>query len=341
MIKALDKLRRREDLNEQDMFRAVEGIVSGALEEALIEEFLLLLREKGETALEIASAAKVMRRHAVKLQTHFPDLLDTCGTGGDAKNTLNISTLSAIVASSAGVQVGKHGNRSVSSSCGSADLLELLGVTIDLSPAAIERCIQTVNFGFFFAPHFHPATKYAMPARKKIQGKTIFNVLGPLSNPGGASRQLIGVYSDKLVGILAEVLSHLGSTRALVVHGADGLDEISISDKTLVSELNHGKVSSYSVSPQEYGLKAAPLSSIACRTKEEARDRALRVLEGEVGPAADIVSLNAGAALYIAGKTASIREGLLLSRELLTGGAAMEKLEEIREFTSKNARPPA
>ncbi|MGH7198461.1 MAG: anthranilate phosphoribosyltransferase [Candidatus Omnitrophota bacterium] len=333
MTPILEKLKRKEALTPAEMTAAMEAIVTGAVQDPAIEEFLTELRQKGETVAEITAAAHVMRRHALKLSKHFPDLLDTCGTGGDARRTLNISTLSAIVASSAGVQVGKHGNRSVSSTCGSADLLEALGVKIDLSVSAIERSIETVGFGFFFAPQFHPATRFAMPARKRIQGKTLFNLLGPLSNPGGALHQLIGVYDEKLVKVLAEALRELGAKRALVVHGLDGLDEITNCERTSVAELDGGRIRTYSLTPEEFGLKRGSLSDLQCASREEAKDRALEVLEGRAGPASDVVCLNTGAALFVAGKVKTIREGLELSKELIETEEAFDKLEEIRSFT--------
>ncbi len=335
MKEALLKLKSKESLTPSEMARAMETIVTGKCPDVEIETFLLLLREKGETATEIAAAAKVMRKHSIKLSKTFPDLLDTCGTGGDAQHTVNVSTLSAIVAASAGVQVGKHGNRSVSSVCGSADLLEMLGVKIDLPVASIENGIDQMGFGFFFAPQFHPATRFAMPARKKIQGKTLFNVLGPLSNPAGALHQLIGVYNEKLVRILAEALLELGAARALVVHGLDGLDEITTCDKTFVAEVTKGVVKTYTIAPEDFGLPRAVPSSLKCASKEACRDMALRVLGGENGPPKDIVSLNSGAALYLAGKVKSIKEGVGLAQEMMENGEALEKLEEIVAFTQK------
>ncbi len=333
MVNALAKLRDKSALDVYEMTEAMEAIMSGACSDGDIEEFLVLLREKGETVDEIGVAARVMRKHALRLSKHYPDLLDTCGTGGDAKQTINVSTLAAIVACSAGVEVGKHGNRSVSSRCGSADLLEALDVKVDLPVRAIEASIEKVGFGFFFAPKFHPATRFVMAARKKIQGKTIFNVLGPLTNPGGALHQLVGVYSEGLVMTIAEVLSGLGAQRALVVHGMDGLDEITTCDKTLVAELDKGKIKTYTVSPEDFNLKRASLGALRCATPEQSKEKALGILEGEAGPAKDIVCFNAGAALYVAGKVRSIQEGVRLAEELIETGEAYEKLEEIVEFT--------
>jgi anthranilate phosphoribosyltransferase len=333
MRPVLEKLKKGSELAPAEMTAAMETIMTGAAAEAEIELFLTALREKGETAREITAAARVMRLHARKLSKPYPDLLDTCGTGGDAKHTFNISTLSAIIASSAGVQVGKHGNRSVSSSCGSADLLEALDVKIDLPAAAIERSIETVGFGFFFAPLFHQATRFAMPARKKIQGKTLFNLLGPLSNPGGALHQLVGVYEERLVKLMAEALRDLGARRALVVHGHDGLDEITLCDATSVAELQDGKIRMVRLHPEEFGLKLATAADLRCDSRDAAKEAALEVLEGRPGPKLDVACFNAGAALYVAGKVKTIREGFELSKELIESEEAYDKLEEIRSFT--------
>ena len=313
----------------------MESLMSGKLSDEQIEKFLIKLREKGETAEEITAAALVMRKHSLKTSKSFPNLLDTCGTGGDGTQTLNVSTLAAIVASSAGIQVAKHGNRSVSSVCGSADLLELLGININLPVQSVEECIEKTGFGFFFAPNFHPATKFAMPVRKKIQGKTIFNLLGPLTNPAGALHQMVGVYDQKWVEPMADVLKALGSKRALVVHGADGMDEISICAKTKIAELSDNQIKVYEVSPKDFGIKEAAASDLRCASKEEAKNAAMKVLQGAFGPQSDIISLNAAAAIYVAGKTKSIKEGLKLAKELLNSGKAKKKAEQIAEFTNK------
>lgn len=327
------KLGKKESLTPLEITRVMEALMTGALRDSEIEEFLLLLREKGETPEEVAAAARVLRRHALKLSKRYETLLDTCGTGGDAKHTLNISTLSAITAASMGVKVGKHGNRSVSSQCGSADLLEALGVRIDLPVPAIEASIEENNFGFFFAPRFHEATRYAMPARKKIAGKTLFNLLGPLANPAGALTQLIGVYEERCVEMLAQTLLELGSQRALVVHGSDGLDEITTCDRTQIAELDRGKVKTYTVSPGDFGLKKVRLADIRCPEKRDCKVAAVNVLKGEKGAHTDIVALNTGAALYVAGKAASIKEGVCAAAEHLGSGDAYETLERIASFS--------
>ncbi len=334
---ALLKLANQTSLSPEEMTGAMEFIVSGHATDADIERFLILFREKGETAVEITAGARVMRSHALKLSKNYVGLLDTCGTGGDGSHTLNVSTLSAFVACAAGVKVAKHGNRSVSSVSGSADLCELLGVPIDLPVHAIENAIENVGFAFLFAPTFHPAMRFAMAARKKIQGKTIFNILGPLSNPAQVDYQVVGVYDGKLVDIVAQALLELGVKAALVVHGADGLDEISISDKTSVVELKDGRLKKYEISPRDYGIQKASSNTLKCKSKEEYKQMALEVLKGGKGPAHDMVSLNAAAALYIAGKTNSIAEGFKTTKKLLKQDVVRKKLDEIISFSKRMA----
>ncbi len=331
------KLKKGNSLSPFEMEESMRFVMSGKAAVSDIEEFLLALRQKGETIDEITAAAGVMREHAVKLSKPYPDLLDTCGTGGDAKNTINISTLSALVACAAGARVGKHGNRSVSSVCGSADILEMLGVKIDLPPGGVERCIEETGFGFFFAPNFHPATKAAMPARKNIKGKTIFNLLGPLTNPAQTHFQLIGVYSEALVRVFAEVLLKLGSERVLVVHGLEGLDEISLSGPTKVAEVYEGSIREYEIIPGSFGLKSAPLEALACRHKEENKQKALQVLEGVPGPQADVVCMNAAAALYVCGQAPTLGEGFLIAQKTIHSHQAMEKLDHLIECSNEGS----
>jgi len=329
----ISKLKKRESLDPSEMTAGMEALVSGKLEDSRIEEFLVLLKEKGETAPEITAAALVMRAHAVRLPKQFTDLLDTCGTGADASHSVNVSTLVAIVAAGAGIRVAKHGNRSVSGVCGSADLLEMLGVKIDLSPEKIQRCLEKTGFAFFFAPQFHPATRFAMPARKKIKGKTIFNLLGPLSNPAGARFQLTGVYEKRLILLFTEVMRGLGVQRALAVCGSDGMDEITTCGETFVSELSGSNINAYTIHPKDFGIPTATAADLKCGSKEAALDSALRILKGEPGPKADIVALNAAAAIYIVGKAKDLKEGLALSRKILAGKKAQNKMEEIISFT--------
>lgn len=329
MKRALEKLARREGLEPAEMTEAMEAIVSGSAAQADIEAFLIGLREKGETVQEIAAAVRVMRRHAVHLSKAYPDALDTCGTGGDAKHTLNVSTLGALAAAAAGARVAKHGNRSISSSCGSADILEALGVPVDPGPEALERALVSCGFAFFFAPRFHPATRHAMPARQKIKGKTIFNLLGPLANPAGALRQLVGVYDVSLVEKIAEVLKELGSERALVVHGLDGTDEISLSAPTAAAELSGGRVRRFEILPEDLGFRRRPLESLRCETRDDALAAARSVLRGDKGPRLDVVCLNAGAAIQVAGLVPTLGEGVALARRALETGATERKLKEI------------
>lgn len=328
----LSRLTKKENLSPEEIASAIERIMAGSVDTPQIESFLVLLRQKGETAAEIAAAAKVMRKHAVHFKHSYPETIDTCGTGGDAQNTLNVSTLSAIVACAAGVKIAKHGNRSVSSVCGSADLLELLGVKADLAPEKAEKCLEATGFAFLFAPLFHPAVKHAMAARRNIQGKTLFNLLGPLTNPAGVKRQVIGVYSQDAAEKTAEALRLLGLERALVVHGSDGLDEISISDSTYTAELKHGVINHAFVAPEAVKLKRRPIEEIRCASKDDNKKKALDVLAGKPGAPFDIVCFNAAAAIWIAGEMPLV-EAFETARETLLSGKAKSKLEEIRRFT--------
>ena len=325
----LQKLNRKEALEKAEMESAMEEVVAGKVQDAAIEEFLILLKQKGETVEEITAAAMVMRRHAVSLSRRFPDLLDTCGTGADQSRTVNVSTLASLIAAAAGIRVAKHGNRAVSGVCGSADLLEALGVKIELEPAALEACLEKTGFAFFFAPRFHPATKFAMPARKRIKEKTIFNLLGPLSNPAGAHFQLVGVYDKKLTHPFAEVLRELGIKRALVVHGSDGMDEITTCGETFVCELLDGRLVEHVLHPKDFGLPTAKAADLQCDSKESAAASALAVLGGEPGPKSDLAALNAAAAIYVAGKSKSLKGGLSLAKDILSSKKALQKLEEI------------
>lgn len=313
----------------------MEKIITGQLPDERIEHFLLELRERGETAEEIAAAVRVMRAHAVKLPGRIPGLLDTCGTGGDSKNTVNVSTISAIVAAACGVKVAKHGNRSVSSVCGSADLLEALGVKINLSPEKAFAALERTNFAFFFAPIFHPAVKHAMNARKKIQGKTLFNILGPLSNPAGADYQVVGVYEPRLLNVVAHALKELGAKRALAVHSKDGMDEISVSAPTEIAELSGGTLKNYTVEPEDFGINRKPISALQADSKEKCKAAALSVLkENKLSAVRDIVLLNAAAALYAATKAASLEEGVAIAEIVLNNGKAAAKLDEIIRVTN-------
>lgn len=277
-----------------------------------------------------------MRAHAVKLSKNYPDLLDTCGTGGDNQKTFNVSTLSAIVACAAGAAVGKHGNRSVSSLCGSADLLEMMGVRLDAEPGEVEQSLAATGFGFFFAPYFHPATKSVMPARKNIRGKTIFNILGPLSNPANAKHQLVGVYEERLVGVLAEVLLQLGIQKAMVVFGREGLDEISLSGETAAAQISGGQIKMLTLRPEAFGFKQASIETLRCDSKEKNLEIAMKILNAEKSPRSDIVAFNAGAALFVADKASSIKEGIAMAQNVLQNGTALTRLEQIVSFSQRH-----
>ncbi|KAF0133894.1 MAG: anthranilate phosphoribosyltransferase [Candidatus Saganbacteria bacterium] len=335
MIKeAILKVIEGKNLTCEEAAFTADTIMRGEANQTQIASLLTALRIKGETVDEIVGFAKQMIAHAVKIKPNAGNLVDTCGTGGDVSHTFNISTVSALVAAGAQVKIAKHGNRSVSSKCGSADLLEALGVKIDLSPERVAKCIDDLGFGFIYAPNFHPAMKHAGPVRREIGFRTIFNVLGPLTNPAGAARQVLGVYSEKLTDIMAKVLLKLGVKHALVVYGMDGLDEISISDKTKISEVIGGKIKNYYVKPEDFGIKKAKRERITAGNVEQSKSIALDILEQHTKcPALDVVLLNAGAAIYISGLAKSIKEGIKLAEESIILGEAFKKLEALRKGT--------
>jgi anthranilate phosphoribosyltransferase len=289
---------------------------------------------KGETAGEIAGMARAMRQNALRVEV--PGLLvDTCGTGGDAKGTFNISTAAALVAAAAGLKVAKHGNRAVTGACGSADVLEACGVRIDLGPAGVQRCIREVGIGFMFAPTFHPAMRHAGGPRREIGVRTVFNILGPLSNPAGAQAQVLGVADAALGQLMADVLLQLRTHRALVVHGDDGVDEISLSGTTRVWQVSDGAVSHYLIAPYEFGLQSAGLDKLRGGSPDDNRALMERVLGGEPGALHDAVALNAGAALFVGGGAADLREGVRRAAEILSDGAALRKLQEFAELSQR------
>ncbi len=326
----LNRLLNREDLPHDDMYELMRNIMGGQLTPVQIAAVLVALHMKGETVTEIAAAAQVMRDLSSKVTVQDDrHLVDTCGTGGDGAQTFNISTASALVAAAAGARVAKHGGRSVSSTCGSADILEKLGVNVNLTPQQVAHCVQEIGVGFMFAPNHHSAMKYAAPVRRELGVRTLFNLLGPLTNPAGAQNQVMGVFQRDLTVKLARVLQQLGSRHVLVVHGADGMDEISISGPTYIAELKSGTVLEYSIHPQNFDLQAAPLDSIRVANAEEARTMLLSVLDNQPGAAHDIVQLNAGAAIYVAGLTATLQEGVKKAKEVIASGAAKNKLEAL------------
>jgi anthranilate phosphoribosyltransferase len=320
-------------LSEAEMAECMKEIMEGKATDAQIGAFLLGLRIKEETVEEITGAARIMRGKAITIKA--PEgVLDTCGTGGDMSHTFNISSTTAIVVSACGIPVAKHGNRSVSSQSGSADLLETLGVKIDLPPEKVQDCLFETGFGFLFAPLFHPAMKYAIGPRREMGIRTIFNILGPLTNPAGARRQLLGVFADKLTETLALVLGNLGAIDAMVIHGEDGLDEISISDATKVSRFKDGRVENFFVAPEDFGIGRKEIDLIRGGNKEENAMITLSVLKGEKGPKRDIVLMNSSAALMVAGKAEDFKTALLIAADAIDSGMASKKLEEVKRVTN-------
>jgi len=335
---ALDRLLDGGDLTRAEMEHLFGLLMDGAVGDASKAALLVALRMKGETAAEIAGAAAAMRARVAPMRHSRPDAVDTCGTGGDGRHTFNVSTAAALVAAAGGVAVAKHGNRSVSSRSGSADVLEALGVDVNLGPQGAGRALDALGVAFLFAPLFHPAMKAVAGVRRELAVRTLFNVLGPLTNPAGARRQVMGVYAAGLVPTLARVLADLGSTHALVVHGSDGLDEITITGPTTVGEATAGGaggapvVRVYEVTPEELGVERATLDDL--RGGEPADNAAAmrRVFAGEPGPLAEVTAANAGAALYVGGRATSLAAGVVLARELLASGAAAAKLDELVGF---------
>ncbi|HIJ59880.1 MAG TPA: anthranilate phosphoribosyltransferase [Nitrospirae bacterium] len=335
MIKeAINKILNRLNLTEEEMYSCVIEIMNKRVADAQIASFLTALRMKGETVDEITGSARAMRAMSVKINS--PEgTIDTCGTGGDGIGTFNISTASALVVASTGVPVAKHGNRSVSSKSGSADVLEALGVKIDLTPKQVEACLFETNFAFLFAPLFHPAMKNVAQVRRDMGIRTIFNVLGPITNPADTKIQLIGIFDPNLTEVIAQVLGKLGSKKAMVVHGLDGLDEISISMGTQVTELKDSKVITYNIEPEEVGLSKGPINEIIGGDKEINAKIILSLFEGSRGPARDIVLINAGAGIYVAGKADSIKTAIMIAQEAIDSGKALNKLKEVISFTNK------
>ncbi len=331
---ALKKVIARENLAEQDMADVMNQIMTGNATPAQIGGFLVGLAMKGETVDEITGAARVMRSLATPVKIEADKLVDTCGTGGDGSCTFNISTTVAFVVAAAGGKVAKHGNRSVSSVSGSADVLEKAGVFLGLSPEQVARCVESLGVGFMFAPAHHSAMKYAVGPRKEMGVRTIFNLLGPLTNPAGAKRQVMGVYGKQWVRPIAEVLQRLGCEHVLVVHSADGMDEISISAETFVAEATPDCVREYIITPEEFGLQRSPISTLAVASVDDSLNVVKDVLGKTPGPAADIVALNAGAALYVSGIAGSLKEGVMLAQDAIGSGLALAKLNELAQLSS-------
>jgi len=333
MIKeAINMLVNKINLTEPESAECMQEIMEGKVTDAQIGAFLAGLRMKGETVEEITGAARIMRAKALAIKA--PEgVLDTCGTGGDMANTFNISTTTAFVVAGAGVPIAKHGNRSVSSRSGSADVLEALGVKIDLPPVKVEECLFETGFGFLFAPLFHPAMKYAVGPRREMGIRTIFNILGPITNPANAKRQILGVFTDRLTGPLAMVLGNLGAVDAMVVHGEDGLDEVSISGRTNVARFTNGEVRNFHIGPEDFGLWRSEIEHIRGGEKEENAAITLSVLHGDKGPRRDIVLMNSALALIAAGKTEDVMTALQTAEDSIGSGRALKKLEEVKRVS--------
>ena len=338
----------RRDLTRIEAAAAMEAIMSGGATNAQIAAFLTALRMKGETVEELIGFAQVMRQKAVKVRAHGADvvaqtgtdremLIDTCGTGGDASGTFNVSTATAFVVAGAGLRVAKHGNRSVSSLCGSADVVETLGISIELPPQQVARCVNEVGIGFLYAPLLHTAMKYVMAARREMGVRTVFNMLGPLTNPAGANAQVIGVYSDSLCEPLARVLAELGTIRAFVVHGADGLDEISTTGESHICEVHEGVVRTSRVRPEDFGVPRASIRDLQGGDRDENAQIIRQVLAGEPGPRRDIVLVNAAAALVVGGRARDLKDGATLAAHSVDSGGAARKLSALVELSHRLA----
>ena len=338
---ALTALIEKRDLTRDEMLSVMHQIMSGELTPVQIAGILIGLRAKGETVTEIAAAAQVMRELSTKVPISAEAyLVDTCGTGGDGAHTFNISTASALVAAAAGAKVAKHGGRSVSSTCGSADVLEALGVNVNLTPEQVAQSVREIGVGFMFAPNHHSAMKHAAPVRRELGVRTLFNLLGPMTNPAGAPNQVMGVFHRDLVSKLAQVLKALGSRHVLVVHAADGLDEISLSGDTYVAELRDGQISEYTLNPQQFGLQTSATEKLAVHNIEEASAMLHLSLGPQVCAARDIVALNAGAAIYVAGLAGSLEEGFAEAQGQIQSGAARAKLSALVNFSQSLAPKP-
>ncbi len=332
----LNKIVQKNDLDEEEMSQMITEILTGEITDAQIGAFMAALATKGETFTELAGAAKAMRRKARRIQAAETTVVDTCGTGGDGAQTFNISTTTAIVVAACGVTVAKHGNRSVSSRCGSADLLEVLGVNLDTGPEIVEEAVAEIGIGFLFAPLYHGAMRYAAKARKEVGLRSIFNMLGPLTNPAAANCQLLGVYASELTEMFAQALNVLGARHAFVVHGHDGLDEISVCAPTRVSELKNGLISTYDILPEQFFGKQADPEELSGGDPEANAAITRSILSGEKGPRRDVVLINASAALVAAGKADDLKKGIELAADGIDSGMATEKLNRLIAFTREN-----
>lgn len=328
--KILETILNKQDLSHDIMLATMQQVMAGELTSAQIAGFIIALRAKGETVTEISAAAEVMRSLSTKVMiSDTTHLVDTCGTGGDGIQTFNVSTVSAFVAAAAGAKVAKHGGRSVSSTCGSADVLEALGVNVNLTPDQVTHCVNKVGIGFMFAPNHHSAMKYAAPVRRELGVRTLFNLLGPLTNPASANNQVMGVFERSLTNKLAHVLKTHGSQHVMVVHGADGMDEISFTGDTYVAELKDGQVHEYLLNPTQFKLPLHDLADIQVKDAAASKAMILSVLNGKKGAARTIVLLNAGAAIYVAGLADSLQSGILNAAQVIDNGAALAKLNDL------------
>jgi len=331
---ALTRIIERDEIKHDEMVSLMRQIMRGDVSQVMISAIMIGLRVKRESIGEISAAAEVMRELATRVEIeNRNNLVDTCGTGGDSAHTFNISTAAAFVAAAAGARVAKHGGRSVSSKSGSADVLESLGVNLNQTPQQVADGISRIGVGFMFAPNYHSAMKYAAPVRRELGVRTLFNILGPLTNPAGAENQVIGVFHADLVGIVARVLQQLGSHHVMVVHGEDGLDEITIAGKTRIGELKHGEVSEYTIRPEDFGMKVSAIETIQVQNSDQSKALLQSVLDNQPGPALDIVLLNAGAAIYVSGVADTLKQGVIRARAAVESGAAKEKLRQLVEIT--------
>ena len=335
---ALQRIITHQEIPYGDMVALMRKIMRGEVSPVLMAAILSVLRTKKETVEEITAAAQVMREYATQVEVDNKNyLVDTCGTGGDSAHTFNISTAAALVAAAAGTSVAKHGGRSVSSKSGSADVLEALGVNLNQTPQQIALSIQEIGVGFMFAPNYHSAMKHAAPVRRELGVKTLFNILGPLTNPAGAKKQVLGVFSVDLVETLAHVLQRLGSQHVLIVHGSDGLDEITITGRTHIGELKNDTIQSYTIQPEDFGFQSTPIQDIQVNDAEHAKAMLLSVLKNKSGAARDVVILNAGAAIYVAGVVDNLAAGITTAQKTIESGAALKKLHELVALSQKNA----
>ena len=335
---ALARIIDQGEIQHDEMVSLMRQIMRGEVSPVMISAIVIGLRVKRESIGEISAAAEVMRELATRVEIeNRQNLVDTCGTGGDSSHTFNISTAAAFVAAAAGARVAKHGGRSVSSKSGSADVLESLGVNLNQTPQQVADGISRIGVGFMFAPNYHSAMKYAAPVRRELGVRTLFNILGPLTNPAGAENQVIGVFHAELVGIVARVLQQLGSRHVMVVNGEDGLDEITIAGKTRIGELKNGEVSEYTIRPDDFGMKVSAIETIQVENSEQSRAVLQSVLDNQPGPALDIVLLNAGAAIYVSGVAGTLEQGVIKARAAVESGAAKEKLRQLVEITHQVA----